>query len=256
LFLALINNRLTIIYLSGFAIARVVQTAFDNVPDGSSFTAIATSAFSEPAFRDLVISFSATYLMYLIASFVYLEPYHMFTSLLPYLLLLPSFINILQVYSFWYYSSHLTHLSNLNDISWGTKGDNTSQDLGGVTAVKGKDGKQTVEIDFPSDRAAINQNYEVFIRGLKAPREVNDSGPDEKTKQDDYFRNFRTKTVLLWVFTNALIVGLLTNDLILESVYQALNFVPDNDFNPYLKVSVRGFNLLVYLLLCCFLEFD
>jgi hypothetical protein len=95
----------------------------------------------------------------------------------------------------------------------------------------------------------------VFIRGLNKPREMHENGPDAKTKQDDYFRNFRTKTVLLWAFTNALIVALLTNDAVLDSVYDALKFTPVNDFNPYLKVCEGRVNREVYLLQCCVVEF-
>lgn len=54
----------------------------------------------QPGFRDLIISLSATYGLYFVSSFMYLEPWHMFTSFLQYLLLLPSYINILNIYAF------------------------------------------------------------------------------------------------------------------------------------------------------------
>ena len=190
---------LVILYLSGFAVHRVLQTTFKSVPANSSFGTVAGAAFKQGAFRDLVISFAATYAMYFICSFLYGEPWHMFTSMIQYLMLLPSFINILNVYAF----------CNLHDISWGTKGDNTVSDLGSVTAIKGKDGKQTVEIDFPSDRNEIARNYELFIRGMAAPKDTTPQKRDAKTKQEDYFKNFRTKTVLAWAFTNALLIVLL-----------------------------------------------
>jgi hypothetical protein len=58
----------------------------------------------------------------------------MITSFVQYLLLLPSYVNILLIYAF----------CNLHDVSWGTKGDNGSaKDLGQVKKVE-KDGKEMV----------------------------------------------------------------------------------------------------------------
>ena len=41
-------------------------------------------------FRDIVISLAATYGLYFIASFMYFEPWHMFTSFIQYLFYQPS----------------------------------------------------------------------------------------------------------------------------------------------------------------------
>lgn len=54
------------------------------------------------------------------------------SSFLQYLVLVPSYINILMVYAF----------CNLHDVSWGTKGDNTTAaPLAAVKTAKDKDGK-------------------------------------------------------------------------------------------------------------------
>lgn len=42
------------------------------------------------AFRDIVISLAATYGLYFIGSFMHFEPWHMFTSFIQYMFLLPS----------------------------------------------------------------------------------------------------------------------------------------------------------------------
>jgi chitin synthase len=139
---------------------------------------------------------------------------------------------------------------NLHDISWGTKGDNQAPSLGGVTATQGKDGKQTVEIDFPSDKNEINSNYENFIQAMRQPKQQVKSKPDAKTRQDDYFRNFRTTTVLFWAFTNALLIVVLTTDSIVNAIYRSAGFQPEGDFNPYLKFifySVAGLSLVRFL---------
>ena len=76
----------------------------------------------------------ATYGLYLISSIMFFDPWHMLHSFVQYLLLLPSYVNILLIYAF----------CNLHDVSWGTKGDNgSSKDLGQAKTVQ-KDGKEMV----------------------------------------------------------------------------------------------------------------
>lgn len=114
----------------------------------------------------------------------------------------------------------------------------------------GKDGKETVEIDFPSDRNEINTNYENFIVALSQPKQIVKSAPDAKTKQDDYFRNFRTKTVLFWVFSNALLIVLLTNQQLINAVFTSLSIQSTTSFNPYLTFiffSVAALSLVRFI---------
>lgn len=59
----------------------------------------------------------------------------MFTSLIQYLLLAPSFTNILNVYAF----------CNLHDVSWGTKGSDKDDALPSVSSKKGKDEAAVVD---------------------------------------------------------------------------------------------------------------
>jgi len=76
----------------------------------------------------------------------------MLTSFIQYLLLLPSYVNILLIYAF----------CNLHDVRWGTKGDNgSSKDLGQAKKVE-KDGKEMVSgkpigllLWFPSWKRAL-----------------------------------------------------------------------------------------------------
>ncbi|ODQ68265.1 hypothetical protein NADFUDRAFT_48915 [Nadsonia fulvescens var. elongata DSM 6958] len=75
-------------------------------------------AFTNPVFRDLIVSLSSTYVAYVISSLLFLQPWHMITSFFQYLLISPSYINVMNVYAF----------CNIHDISWGTR-DDTSQSL-------------------------------------------------------------------------------------------------------------------------------
>ena len=98
------------------------------------------------SFRAIVISLAATYLLWLIASLMALDPWHLATCLIQYLLLQPTFIIVLSLFSF----------SNLHDISWGTKRDSgAATDLGSATVKAGKDGKAAaVEVKAPSAQDA------------------------------------------------------------------------------------------------------
>src|SRR5271156_5887606 len=97
-------------------------------------------------FYTLIISLASTYLLWFIVSFLFFDPWHMFTSFIQYLLMTPTYINILNVYAF----------CNTHDITWGTKGDTKPEKLGGIKA--GSDGK--FKVDLPTDEADLNTQYE------------------------------------------------------------------------------------------------
>ena len=78
-----------------------------------------------------------------------------------------------------------------SDVSWGTKGDNkVSTDLGEVKTNKGDN---SVEVAVPTAETDINAAYEdaIHVLSTKPPKEV--KTVDAATKQEDYYRNFRTK---------------------------------------------------------------
>jgi chitin synthase len=151
-------------------------------------------------------------------------------------------VNILNIYAcklFFY--NYL--VCNLHDVSWGTKGDNKAESLGGVSVVKGKDGKATVSMDIPTDRKDINANYDVFVRELQTPRPKASSTPDAKTRQDDYFRSFRTNIVLFWFLCNGLLIVALTNEQLVEAIGNNTKLKLSGESNAYLKFifySVAG----------------
>jgi chitin synthase len=85
----------------------------------------------------------------------------------------------------------------VHDISWGTKGDNTiATDLGVVqTSSKTKEGeKETVDSTIPTDEKDINAAYDdaLHVLNSKPPKAVEKI--DERTKQEDYYKAFRTRS--------------------------------------------------------------
>jgi chitin synthase len=186
------------------------------------FTISASS--KESNFALLLLALVTTYGVYFGASFMYREPWHMFTSFMQYLMLLPSYTNILMVYAF----------CNTHDVSWGTKGDNTSdnKDLGVVTVKQGKDGTQLAEVTVP-DHSQTEKNglsvWEETKLSLQERPEKQHVPRDAKTKRDDYYRQFRSLFVLSWLLSNGLLIVVTSSQDFLRMFK-----IGNGAFNPYL----------------------
>lgn len=99
-----------------FAAFYLAFKGVENVEDVEGRPIEASDIFSNAIFRDIVISLVATLGLYLIASLLAVsplsdfqvgnhlivpqfEPWHMITSFIQYLLMAPSYINVLNVYA-------------------------------------------------------------------------------------------------------------------------------------------------------------
>ncbi|KAL1923589.1 uncharacterized protein VTP21DRAFT_8569 [Calcarisporiella thermophila] len=227
-------------YVSGFTIYHSVPKTLEGWKQ--TLVLLRTS----PVFRDIVISLGSTYLLYFVASFLHLEPWHMFTSFLQYLLLMPSYINILMVYAF----------CNTHDVSWGTKGDNNAASLGAAPVTKSESGKQIVRVEMPVEQHDISAAYEEMLRELSVPEVKKEQKRDAKTKQEDYYKLFRTNLVLSWAFSNALLIITMTSDWFNDLISN--NQDVRRGFNPYLTFifwavaflsAVRFLGCVTYLIL-------
>ncbi|KAL1931482.1 hypothetical protein VTP01DRAFT_9625 [Rhizomucor pusillus] len=166
-----------------------------------------TAMLGQEMFRNIIVSVCATYVMYFVASFMFLDPWHMFTSFIQYIFLSPSYINILNVYAF----------CNIHDVSWGTKGDSKiATDLGVVKSKKDESGEHTAEIDLPTEQKDINAAYEEACIELQRKVEEPVQHRDAQTKQEDYYKSFRTRVVLAWIISNLILIVVITNATILH----------------------------------------
>ncbi|KAK3491642.1 chitin synthase A [Neurospora crassa] len=140
-------------------------------------------------FTNLIVSVASTLGLYFVMSFLYLDPWHMFTSAIQYFVLLPSYICTLQIYAF----------CNTHDVTWGTKGDNVMRtDLGGAIG-KGS----TVELEMPSDQLDIDSGYDECLRNLRDRVMVPAVPVSEDQLQQDYYKSVRTYMVVSWMVANA-----------------------------------------------------
>lgn len=200
------------------------------------------------ALREIVISLAATYGLYLFSSFMHLEPWHMFTSFIQYMFLLPSYVNILMMYA----------MCNLHDVTWGTKGDNGSaKDLGGAKKIKGENGKDMMEVEIPTAREDVDRMWAASRSALKIKAPEEKSHRDAATKQADHDRNSRTNVVLAWVGTNMLMIVVFTSQAFLNWVNTHFATSQGSNFNPYLSFlfialaglsAVRFAGSLLYLI--------
>ncbi|KAL9099497.1 MAG: hypothetical protein Q9163_005013 [Psora crenata] len=169
-------------------------------------------ALGNNIFTNLIVSTASTVGLYFLMSFLYLDPWHMFTSSAQYFALLPSYICTLQVYAF----------CNTHDVTWGTKGDNVIHiDLGVAVSGKGN----TVELEMPSEQLDIDSGYDEALRNLRDRLEVQKEPLSEAQQQEDYYRAVRTYMVVSWMIANAILA---------MAVSEAYNSTQVSD-NFYLK---------------------
>ncbi|KAL4736029.1 chitin synthase C [Aspergillus similis] len=167
-----------------------------NFDDGVS--AFLKSFFSSSGGGIVLIALVSTYGIYIIASILYLDPWHILTSSWAYFLGMTTSINVLMVYAF----------CNWHDVSWGTKGSDKADALPSVTVQKDDDSKKNFIEEIDKPQADIDSQFEATVkRALASWVEVEEEGG--KTLDDSY-KNFRTGLVCLWVSSNLLLALMIT----------------------------------------------
>lgn len=169
------------------AIFISVTAILEDVNDENGFNI--NELFQNEVFYTLIVSVMSTYGIWLIASLMMFDPWHMFTSLIQYILLSPTYINVLNVYAF----------CNTHDVSWGTKGDDKVDKLPSVNT---KDGQG--KTDLP-DEGDLNAQYqrEVALFSTKFKEvKLPPNASQLQERQMDYYRGVRTGVVLIWMISN------------------------------------------------------
>ncbi|KAF2874284.1 chitin synthase-like protein [Massariosphaeria phaeospora] len=190
-------------YLIVLSVYLVVQ-AFTNPQtqdlDTSSAGNLIKDFFADDGVGIIIIAMASTFGLYYVASFMYLDPWHMFTSFPQYLLIMSSYVNILNVYAF----------SNWHDVSWGTKGSDKADALPSAKTEKAPDGKHTV-VEVPElAQADIDSQFEATVKRALAPY-VAPVESNEKTLEDSY-KSFRTHLTTAWIGMNGLLAVVITQD--------------------------------------------
>lgn len=187
-------------------------------------------------FFTLIVSLMSTYILWFIVSFLFFDPWHMFTSFFQYLLLTPTYINILNVYAF----------CNTHDITWGTKGDDKADKL--PTAKVKADGK--VDVALPTDDQDLNTQYNTELKMIesKAPKEKRTFTAAEK--QEDYYKGFRSAVVLVWIGCNIALVAVVLETGGQSNLTLAGSVTDNSKANTYMAVvlwSVAGLSAFRFI---------
>ena len=153
--------------------------------------------FTNKLFFTLIISMCSTWILYLVSSILFLDPWHMVTSFIQYLLLTPTYINVLNVYAF----------CNTHDITWGTKGDDKPEKLPAANIKPG--GK--VDVTIPTDDADLNTQYESELRTFSTKYAPPKAVVSDAQKHEDYYKGFRSIVVLAWIFCNLGLAAVVLN---------------------------------------------
>lgn len=163
------------------------------------------------------------------------------------LLLLPSYINVLTVYS----------LSNLHDVSWGTKGSDKAESLPSILAKKSADGNMVADVNVVADREDLSKLYIENLQDLQSRNSIEEvKVVDHNQQQEDgikilktqfliflEYKAFRTKMILFYIFTNALLYLVVTQ------------VVSGDSYIIILLWSIAGLSILKLLGVILFITF-
>ena len=148
----------------------------------------------------IIIALAATFGLYFVASFMYADPWHMFTSFPAYMAVQSSYVNILNVYAF----------SNWHDVSWGTKGSDKADALPSAKTTKDDGGKDAVIEEIDKPQADIDSQFETTVKRALTPYVA--PVEHEEKSLDDSYKSFRTRLVTFWIFSNGLLAVCITSE--------------------------------------------
>ncbi|KAI1325099.1 glycosyltransferase family 2 protein [Xylariaceae sp. FL0255] len=198
----------------------------------------------------IIVALLATFGLYYIASFLYLDPWHMFHSFPAYLILASTYINILNVYAF----------NNWHDVSWGTKGSDKAEALPAAQVIKDEKGEAAIE-EIEKPQEDIDSQFEQTVKRALAP--FKPVPENEKPDLEDSYKSFRTSLVITWLFTNiALILGVTSTDLTSTLGLGTTSTARTADYFKFLLIATAVLSLIRFIgclwflgktgIMCCF----
>ncbi|OJD12692.1 chitin synthase G [Blastomyces percursus] len=199
------------------------------------------SFFSSEGPGIIIIALAATFGLYFVASFMYLDPWHMFTSFPAYLLIMSSYINILMVYAF----------SNWHDVSWGTKGADKADALPSAQTQKEDDGKAAVIEEIDKPQADIDSQFESTVKRALTP--YVEPKVKEGKSLDDSYKSFRTRLVTSWLFSNGILAVAITSEDVNKFGFTSRATSRTTHFFQALLWATAGLSLVRFIGACWFL---
>ncbi|BGP38938.1 hypothetical protein JCM10449v2_002876 [Rhodotorula kratochvilovae] len=237
----------TFALLFGIALYCTGWVVYHSVPHSIEGWQDTDALLSNRTFVNLIISLGSTVGLYILASVLHADPWHMITCFAQYMLFLPSYTIVLAIYSF----------SNLHDLAWGTKGDTTVKDLGSAKKSKTEDGKEVLEVTVPTKEDDVDELWHHMRKDLATPPPKEKNKRSAEQKQADKFATQRTNTLLLYLGLNLIIAIVFSS----TTLWKRL-FGDDNNAGNYWSICVfwivagmaafRFFGSTLYLILRMF----
>lgn len=166
--------------LFGIALYCTAWTIYLSVPHTLAGWRDIKALLSQSGFRDVVISLGSTYFLYIFASAMHFEIWHLFTSFIQYMFFLPSYVSVLTIYS----------IANLHDLAWGTKGSTSIKDLGGAEKSKKNDeGKNVVQVSIPTAPDDVDALWMHMKKEISTPYVPVHVKRDPDTKKAEHYAN-------------------------------------------------------------------
>jgi chitin synthase len=189
-----------IIVLSFYLVYRALSE-----PIGDSISTESGAAFFESFFAGgiagvILLALITIYGLNYIASFLYLDPWHMLHSFPQYLLLASTYINILMVYAF----------NNWHDVSWGTKGSNATGALPSAQVTKDEKTNDAVVEEVERNQREFNEQFKITVQRALAP--YKEEPEVEKKDTEDSYKSFRTGLVISWLLSNLVLIVVVTSN--------------------------------------------
>ncbi|KAH6866172.1 chitin synthase-domain-containing protein [Thelonectria olida] len=187
-----------ILLLSGYLVYRALRNGIGGQISLASGDDFLSSFFGESSIGLILIALVTIYGLNIIASFLYLDPWHVFHSYPQYLLLSLTSINILMVYAF----------NNWHDVSWGTKGSNETEAL--PSAHISKIENEAIVEELEMEQVDIDIQFEKTVR--RALESVLETKTVEKRDIQESYKSFRTGLVVFWLFSNIIVILIITSN--------------------------------------------
>ncbi|KAL4751816.1 hypothetical protein BDW72DRAFT_212574 [Aspergillus terricola var. indicus] len=194
--------QLYVLVLSFYLVVNVFTGGMLDFDLDNGVGAFVSSFVSSDGGGIVLIALASTYGIYILASILYFDPWHIITSSWAYFLGMTTSINILMVYAF----------CNWHDVSWGTKGSDKTDALPSATVQKDNTSKRKFIEEIDKPQADIDSQFESTVKRALAPwvEPQDEGGSGGGRTADDSYRNFRTGLVCIWVFTNLLLALMIT----------------------------------------------
>ncbi|BFZ57462.1 Chitin synthase, class 3 [Savitreella phatthalungensis] len=161
----------------------------------------------------ILVALFSTFGLYILASVLSADAWHILHSFPQYLLIAPSYINILNVFAF----------CNTHDVSWGTKGSDADAAAHAIAAAlpslhkaSPTEKSQAAASEIVEERARIDQAEIDDAFAATVRRALGTSGDRRKVDglraPEDGYKAFRTRLIVAWVFSNLAVVLAFTDN--------------------------------------------